>query len=69
MIHELKENFSIDTVSLVSSNDFINITEIPFPAVSIVAKLVNYKEREYLNNSVYYDYEELSTFIYLLFIY
>ncbi|XP_070505945.1 pickpocket protein 28-like [Chironomus tepperi] len=36
MIQELKDKLAIDAVSLVSQNDFINITEIPFPAITIM---------------------------------
>lgn len=63
MIHKLKDKFSIDSVTIASENNFINVTQIPFPAVSImkyselvceterfdeeIAKLEWYKDRDF----------------------
>lgn len=36
MIHELRDKFSIDSLSIATENKYLNVTEIPFPAVSIM---------------------------------
>jgi len=37
MIQELKDKYSINSVSIVSMNDYINISQVPFPAITLMS--------------------------------
>ena len=41
MIRELNHKFKIDSVSIISMNDYVNISQVPFPAVTITIDAIS----------------------------
>lgn len=42
MIHELNQKFSIDSASIILMNNFVNISQVSFPAVTIIYDYESY---------------------------
>ena len=60
MIRELQQTFSVDSTTIITSNNVMNLSEIPFPAVTIMNTfMVDPYSKEHLEKDVNEDAAQL----------